>query len=445
MNKKKAVEYFRLINGRNPTERELNKLLSQDLSEKKQVNVNLYKENKINGIVAVTEFIMLALMAISVVFMFEVLFGRIGKHQILVSLVNINVGITSVMSVSMIIGNVRGLVISHRLHQHISGNILGILANIAIVGLDCIFLILVLENGGNLRDITLTQVPEIWIFIFPFMYVGAWLTFFRQSIGFKINNVLTKRCRDILLICSIIFLLANAFYLVSAFSYSTKLYFSGRIFNRVFLTDFTMLLVVAVFMRIVKFNRIHPFWYVMANLLLISLLIAGTTCTVDTKNAYQDAAEKISEINKEIKEDKRYESLSFDGEYNQVVNTDSKENKEASRFENKINKRQNSFGNGGVINLYSLDDGSMYFFENNFNGTLSKSGLKAINNRVSNLSSFVFEVNLFSKKLDKFGTTGDEQPLSNFFDLNTALKIINSKNYTGQITTNELETDGFLN
>ena len=88
---------------------------------------------------------------------------------------------------------------------------------------------------------------------------------------------------------------------------------------------------------------------------------------------------------------------------------------------------------------------NIIFFENNFNGTLSKSGLKAINNRVSNLSSFVFEVNLFSKKLDKFGTTGDEQPLSNFFDLNTALKIINSKNYTGQITTNELETDGFLN
>ncbi|MYV17257.1 DUF4184 family protein [Furfurilactobacillus milii] len=162
----------------------------------------------------------------------------------------------------------------------------------------------------------------------------------------------------------------------------------------------------------------------------------------------------INVINRRISEGKKLQSLYFDGQYDKVINKNLKKAEKATNYMGEVKNRQNNDLKTGKMLNDGLSDSSDIsgmngtaekFRSYDFRGTLSKKYLNQLNSRVENLYNFAFQVNLFTEKLDKFGTTGDEQPLSNFFDLNTALKVINSKNYTGQVTTNELETDGFLN
>lgn len=447
MNREKASEYFELIRGRKPTEAELDELLS-----KEKANVSFEptdsmraQKTKINKITGIFQIILLASLVIA---MLGWGFVEIGYFPMGMMLLFIDV-----LSFVTLALDILSLHRSKRNGLSRVGHVWSISSVLLIVFLTSSFVIFNWNRIITQSPIDALVLLFAYLFIVPMLCIGAVLILLQHPVRYEISNKSARKLKTLSAISLVAFIVVNINLIINMMKFTANPIFSSNLVHKV-LIIFVMVTIAAVLIFwLVKINRYHPMFYVVLNIILLFTFVGISIFSMTVRGNYQDSLDKVHEINREINEDTKIETLDFDAQYKQTVDDDHDATEKANKYGNMIGDRQQKRVEGKSYQCnpgFTLSDFGerghlIQYKQSDFNDTLNQDCLTKLNKKMSNFNSYAFAVDLFTEKLEKFGTTGDEQPLKNFFDLNTALKVINSENYTGQITTSELETDGFLN
>ncbi|KRL54311.1 hypothetical protein [Furfurilactobacillus rossiae] len=434
MNRKKASEYFELIRGRKPTESELKNLLNKENETNSSVESNhseRIKKMRITKVSGVFQITLLVLTVLSIplwilkptyYYPWMIIDGTLG-----------------------ILSFVFTIYFSHKLK----------ILELSRVGqawsmVSDLLIVLVVSIGilGNASIYLYASLIGVYMFVLPMLCIGTVLTFLQHPKKYAISVKYARKIKGFSIIFFLLFIFLCIINVVRLIHLSKSEYLSLDLLIKFFIISGLVIIVALLIVALIKVNRYHPMNYIVLDLVFFLVFSGVSIYGIVLQNTYNDALNKIHEINTEIVEDKKTESLYFDGQYKLIVDKDSGPSDRARTIGNRIaeqqrNRIEKTFGS--QIDNLGVTSQTTQLKEDDLDRVVRRDYLIKLNKRRADLSNYEFEIELFSKKLEKFQTTNDEQPLSNFFDLNTALKIINSKNYTGQITTNELETDGFLN